>query len=150
MVRKRVFIRKKDKKIIDAGRAESSRIPPDPEVAKEFSDASRLAGSGSGVLQEKLRQHTSSTPDLAAQDVDADWERDDVGDEMVGGDNMTPDQSVVQDIGDAVGIRNDDERPLRASVETKSPGTTGISGAGSIHRNQREKPEERGAPDDSE
>jgi len=120
MVRKRVLIRKKDKKIIDAGFLESPKNPDDPEVTEEFDIAKRSAGSGSSLLQQKLREHNSRTPELTANDIDAKWENSDAGDETVGGDNMTPDQSVVDDIGEAVGMTHDDMEPLRASVEKVS------------------------------
>jgi len=120
MVRKKVLIRKKNNKIVDAGLAESPKLPTDPEVSQEFEDAQRAAGSGSSLLGHRLREHNSSTPELSANDVDAKWDRADVGDETVGGDNMTPDQSVVDEIGEAVGLTYDDAEPLRTSVEEKS------------------------------
>jgi hypothetical protein len=40
-----------------------------------------------------------------------------VGDETVGGDNMTPDQSVVEEIGQAVGLTHEDDEPLCTSAE---------------------------------
>jgi hypothetical protein len=120
MVRKKILIRKKDNKIMDAGLAESSNEPVDPEVSQEFEEAKRAAGSGSSLLEQKLREYNAETPQLTAKDVDAQWERADAGDETVGGDNMTPDQSVVEDIGRAVGMTHDDAEPLRTSVEEKS------------------------------
>lgn len=119
MARKKVLIRKKDKKIIDLGRAESPTLPTDSEVSEEFETAAKRAGSGASMLRQKLRAHNSRTPELAANDLDANWERSDIGDETVGGDNMTPDQNVVDDIGEAVGATQEDETPLRSTVERK-------------------------------
>ncbi len=119
MPRKKVLIRKRDNKIIDAGFLESPKNPTDPEVSQEFDEAQKRAGSGSSFLEQKLKEHNSCTPELTANDIDANWERSDIGDETVGGDNMTPDQSVVDDIGRAVGLNRDDLEPLRASVEEK-------------------------------
>jgi hypothetical protein len=117
MARKKILIRKRDNKIIDAGFVESAKTPTDPEVSEEFDDAKRRAGSGRSMLEQKLREHNSRTPKLTANDIDANWESSDIGDETVGGDNMTPDQSVVDDIGAAVGLARDDQEPLRASVD---------------------------------
>lgn len=45
MVRKKVYIRKKDR-INGAGRPESPKEPVNPEISEEFADAQQLAGSG--------------------------------------------------------------------------------------------------------
>jgi hypothetical protein len=126
MVRKKVYIRKKSNKVIDAGRAESPKNPVDPEVSEEFADAQQLAGSGGRYLADKLRKYTSSTPEITSGDVDADWEHADIGTETPGGDNPTPDQSVVQDIGEAVGRTHSDLEPLHTSGEEEPAGRNGI------------------------
>jgi hypothetical protein len=51
MVRKKVLIRKKDNKMIDAGLVESPKTPTDPEVSQEFDESGRSAGSGSSMLK---------------------------------------------------------------------------------------------------
>jgi hypothetical protein len=74
------------------------------------------AGSGRAGAQQKLREHTSSSPALTAGDVDADWESaDSTGDEAPGGDNPTPDQDRVEDIGRALGIEYADNEELKGS-----------------------------------
>jgi hypothetical protein len=138
MVRKKVLIRKRDNKIIDAGLVESPKTPTDAEVSQEFDDAKKIAGSGRSLLEQKLKEHHSSTPDLTARDIDASWERADIGDETVGGDNMTPDQSIVDYIGEAVGLTHDDEEPLRASVDEKTDRKNGT---------RRFRPHEEGSGD---
>jgi hypothetical protein len=51
----------------------------------------------------------------AADDVDADWESAySVGDEAPDGDNPTPDQDVVDDIGRAVGVESEDNEELKS------------------------------------
>jgi hypothetical protein len=81
-------------------------------------------GSSTGVstgraeLKQKVRQHTSTSPALTGGDVDADWSRaDSVGDEAPGGDNPTPDQDVVDEIGQALGVEYDDDEELRGGDE---------------------------------
>ena len=51
-------------------------------------------------------------------DVDADWESAySVGDEAPGGDNPTPDQDVVDDIGKAVGVQYEDNEELKGEAK---------------------------------
>ncbi len=99
---------------IDAGTAESKQYEADEEVQQEFADAQRL-GSGSEKLKRELLQHHSRTPRLSAGDLDADWARADIGDETVGGSAPTPDQDIVEELGDAVGLTYDDNEPLHTT-----------------------------------
>jgi hypothetical protein len=65
---------------------------------------------------EALRAHTESSPALTAGDVDADWAKAyDSGDEAPGGDNPTPDQDVVDEIGRSLGIQYDDVEELKGA-----------------------------------
>jgi hypothetical protein len=50
---------------------------------------------------------------LYGGDVDAAQHQTDAGEEAVGGSSPTPDQDVVQELGDAVGITYQDNEPLR-------------------------------------
>ena len=77
----------------------------------------------------KRRKSAKSTPEealgasrpggLAGGDVDADWRRaDGVGEEAPGGTVATPDQNVVDDLGDALGVPRapDEEFPSSAEI----------------------------------
>ena len=76
------------------------------------------AKAGHDEMQSELRQHTESSPELTAGDVDAKWQDAyAVGDEAPGGDNMTPDQDRVDDIGKALGIEYDDDEELQGGAE---------------------------------
>ena len=78
------------------------------------------ASSGRQELKDKLRKHTGSGPALTSGDVDADWESaESVGDEAPGGDNPTPDQDVVDDIGRALGVEYEDDEELQGGAEIK-------------------------------
>ncbi|MGH9200768.1 MAG: DUF6335 family protein [Vicinamibacterales bacterium] len=80
--------------------------------------AASAAKSGRDDLRQKLERHTSSSPALTAGDVDADWESaDSSGDEAPGGDNPTPDQDVVDEIGRALGVEYDDDEELQGGDE---------------------------------
>ncbi len=53
------------------------------------------------------------SPVLTSGDVDADWKRAEVtGEETPGGTVSTPDQDVVEEIGQATGVVYNDEEPL--------------------------------------
>jgi hypothetical protein len=72
------------------------------------------ARTGRHEMQERLAQHTETSPALTAGDVDADWESAySVGDEAPGGDNPTPDQDVVDEIGRAIGVQYEDNEELK-------------------------------------
>ena len=97
--------------IIDAGSLESEKFEPDDEIKQEFSDVQRLA-SGRELLLRQLREHHSKSPELSGGDIDADWGGADVGDETVGGSSATPNQDVVEELGEAVGLTYQDDEPL--------------------------------------
>ena len=76
------------------------------------------AHTGRQELKEKLRKNTSASPALTAGDVDADWQSAEaVGDEAPGGDNPTPDQDVVDEIGRALGVEYEDDEELQGGAE---------------------------------
>ena len=105
---------KENVEFIDAGLVETEEFIPDPEIQEEFAEAQRLA-TGGGQLAEELREHHSNSPELSGGDIDADWRRGDVGEETVGGSSPTPDQDVVDELGEAVGLTYEDNEPLRAN-----------------------------------
>ena len=76
------------------------------------------AKSGRAELKDRLAKNTSASPALTSGDVDADWESaETVGDEAPGGDNPTPDQDVVDDIGRALGVEYEDDEELQGGAE---------------------------------
>ena len=89
---------------------------PGPPSSLDLDRRPSAARSGRHELQEARREHTEAGPDLTAGDVDADWEDAySVGDEAPGGDNPTPDQDRVDDIGKALGVQYEDNEELKAS-----------------------------------
>jgi Family of unknown function (DUF6335) len=97
--------------------AETEGVPTPPSSLNMDRSASAVK-SGRAEMVEKAREHTSSSPALTAGDVDADWEAAEaVGDEAPGGDNPTPDQDVVDDIGRALGVEYDDDEELQGGDE---------------------------------
>jgi hypothetical protein len=60
----------------------------------------------------------TANPTLSGGDVDADWRRaEGTGDEAVGGTVSTPDQDVVDEIGQAVGVEQGPTDEVRTSAE---------------------------------
>ncbi|HEV8436670.1 MAG TPA: DUF6335 family protein [Methylomirabilota bacterium] len=75
------------------------------------------AGTQRGAIEEISVYHATS-PKLSGGDVDADWQRaESSGEEAVGGTVGTPDQSVVDEIGEAVGLSQEPAAELRSSAE---------------------------------
>jgi hypothetical protein len=89
---------------------------PGPPSSLDLDRRPSAARSGRHELAESRREHNEASPDLTAGDVDADWEDAySVGDEAPGGDNPTPDQDRVDDIGKALGVQYDDNEELKAA-----------------------------------
>jgi hypothetical protein len=71
------------------------------------------ARSGRAELEHLQRAHRETGPELTAGDVDADWVAAySVGDEAPGGDNPTPGQTVVDEVGHALGVEYDADEEL--------------------------------------
>lgn len=63
-------------------------------------------------------RHTATSPELTGGDTDADWQRAaHVGEEAVGGTVATPDQDVVDDLGEALGVEQAPDAEFRPSAE---------------------------------
>lgn len=76
------------------------------------------ARTGFEDLRHRLSLHTETSPEITAGDVDARWEDAySTGDEAPGGDNPTPDQDRVDDIGKALGISYAEDEELRGGEE---------------------------------
>ena len=77
-------------------------------------DRSPLAiRAGRDEQRQRIARHTETSPELTGGDVDADWESAyTTGDEAPGGDNPTPDQDVVDEIGHAIGLEYEDDEEL--------------------------------------
>ena len=107
-------------KFIDMGRVESEKFEPTEEVRSEFAEAAQLGSAGREQLIEKLREHHSTSPSLSGGDIDAAWEDAAVGEESVGGENPTPDQDIVEELGIAVGIVYEDGEFLHTTEKIEA------------------------------
>lgn len=84
--------------------------PPAAETPTMLSDLERQAA-------EEAREYVK-TGALTGGDIDADWKRAaQVGEEAVGGSVATPDQDVVDDLGDALGVPRAPDEEVRTSQE---------------------------------
>jgi hypothetical protein len=89
-----------------------------PPSSLDFDRSASAARSGRRELRERYDEHTETGPAMTGGDVDADWESAySVGDEAPGGDNPTPDQDLVDDIGRAVGIEYQDNEELKGDAK---------------------------------
>jgi len=89
-------------------------IVQSPPSSLDMNRTASSARSGRRELLERYAEHTETSPDLTGGDVDADWESAySVGDEAPGGDNPTPDQDIVDDIGKAMGVQYQDNEELK-------------------------------------
>lgn len=91
-------------------------LVPTPPSSLDLDRSASAVRTGRRELRERYAEHTETSPALTAGDVDADWESAySVGDEAPGGDNPTPDQDIVDDIGRAVGNEYQDTEELKGA-----------------------------------
>lgn len=101
---------------MEARRRELERTVPSPPSSLDMDRRGTAARTGRAEMAESRADHASMTPSITGGDVDADVENAYFsGDEAPGGDNPTPDQDIVDDIGRALGVEYQDNEELRAS-----------------------------------
>jgi hypothetical protein len=85
-----------------------------PPSSLDLDRTASAVRTGRQEMKQRYDLHTETSPALTAGDVDADWESAySVGDEAPGGDNPTPDQDIVDEIGRAVGVQYEDNEELK-------------------------------------
>jgi len=109
------------RKASKAPRAQKKRRPeqrmvPTPPSSLDMNRRGSAARTGRDEMAEERADHANMTPSITGGDVDANVEDAYfTGDEAPGGDNSTPDQDIVDDIGRALGVEYQDNEELRAS-----------------------------------
>lgn len=86
---------------------------PDPEIEKFMEEEISRAPKDPELLARRLKDHNATSPKDTGGDPDADW--DDVnqdGSETFAGDNPTPDQSMVEENAQALGVTYEDNEDL--------------------------------------
>ena len=95
---------------------ESEPFRQTPPSSLDMERHGTSARSGRAAMDHTLRDHEGMSSDIAAGDLDVDVEDAYfTGDDSPGGDNQTPGQDLVDDIGKALGVEYDDNEPLKAS-----------------------------------
>jgi hypothetical protein len=84
----------------------------DTELDGAFRDLGETVSPGAERGHDRTG-YTARNPILTGGDVDAGWEYADIGEETVGGSNPTPDQDIVDDLGEAIGVTYQDDEPLK-------------------------------------
>jgi hypothetical protein len=93
--------------------ANNPNYVPDPEIEEFMEFEISHAPKDADVLAQRLRNNTAASPADAGGDLDAAWEDvNDSGSETVGGDNPTPDQSLVEENAAAIGVTYEDNEEL--------------------------------------
>ena len=101
---------------LDHARRRLNETVPTPPSSLNMDRRGSAVRTGRAEMEETLREHRGMSPDIAAGDVDVDVENAYFsGDEAPGGDNTTPDQDVVDDIGKALGVEYQDAEELKGS-----------------------------------
>jgi hypothetical protein len=91
-----------------------------PPSSLDLDRSASAVRTGRRILKDRYAEHTETSPALTGGDIDADWESAfSVGDEAPGGDNPTPDQDIVDDIGRAVGIEYQDNEELKGAKKVE-------------------------------
>lgn len=86
---------------------------PNPDIEEFMEEEILRAPKDSELLAQRLRNNTAASPSDAGGDLDASWEEvNDSGSESVGGDNPTPDQSMVEENAHAIGVNFEDNEEL--------------------------------------
>ena len=100
---------------------ERRRLPeadlvPTPPSSLDLDRSPSAARTGQAGIAGALAAHHETGPELTAGDVDASWESAySTGDEAPGGDNPTPDQDVVDEIGKSLGLIYEDSEELQGA-----------------------------------
>lgn len=114
--------KEKDERVVDAGRAETEQHEPDGEIGDVYrSDiAGHGAHSGGEGMQREIREKRNYDLEPMAGDPDAMAEDAVfVGDDAPGGSHPTPDQDIVDEIGEAVGLTYEDDEELRTTEKVE-------------------------------
>lgn len=86
---------------------------PDPEIEEFMELEISRSPKDPELLAHRLRNNTAASPRDAGGDLDAAWEDvNDSGSETVAGDNPTPDQSLVEENAQALGVSYEDNEEL--------------------------------------
>jgi hypothetical protein len=103
---------------LDRVRRTLDDVTPTPPSSLNLDRRGSAVRTGRAELADSLKEHATLSPEIAGGDVDVSIENAYFsGDEAPGGDNPTPDQDIVDQIGRAVGVEYQDSEELRAAAK---------------------------------
>ena len=101
---------------LDRARRTLDESVPTPPSSLNLERRGSAARTGRDELADTRRKHKGMSPEITSGDVDVDVEDAYfTGEAAPGGDNPTPDQDVVEDIGKALGVEYADNEELKSS-----------------------------------
>ncbi|MEX2148336.1 MAG: DUF6335 family protein [Candidatus Rokuibacteriota bacterium] len=101
----------------DTTEASARRGVPEEDLQEPVGDAVVMPSDAERRAEEEAGRYRSRIK-LAGGDLDADWRRaDHVGEEAVGGSVATPDQDIVDNLGEALGVPRAPDEEVRTSQE---------------------------------
>jgi hypothetical protein len=101
---------------LERARRTIDEVVPTPPSSLDMDRRGSAVRTGRAEIAERRLEHAGMSAAITAGDVDVDLENAYfTGDETPGGDNSTPDQDIVDDIGKALGVEYQDNEELRAS-----------------------------------
>jgi uncharacterized protein DUF6335 len=101
---------------LDRARRTLEDVVPTPPSSLDMDWHGSAARTGREEMAESHRNHKGMSPEIASGDLDVDVESAYfTGEESPGGDNPTPDQDIVDNIGKALGVQYDDAEELKSS-----------------------------------
>lgn len=90
-------------------------------IADEIEPTIPDISAGSAKLAKRLREDPLADPTITAGDLDVRWEDAQFsGDDTPLGETPTPDQSVADEVGRAIGIEYADDEPLKVGDKEKA------------------------------
>jgi hypothetical protein len=100
---------------LDRARRTLDDTVPTPPSSLDMDRHGSAARTGRAEMNDNLFEHRNMTPEITAGDVDVNIEDAYfTGEEAPGGDNPTPDQDIVDDIGKALGVEYQDAEELKS------------------------------------
>jgi hypothetical protein len=101
---------------LERARRTFEEVTPTPPSSLNMDRHGSAVRTGRAEVAESRQDHRTLSPELAAGDVDVNIENAYFsGDEAPGGDNPSPDQDIVDQIGRAIGVEYQDNEELRSS-----------------------------------
>jgi len=106
----------RDDRRTDRPETDEREVSPGPPSSLDLDHLASAARSGREELLHREARHTAADLAVTGGDVDADRASAyAVGDEAPGGDNPTPDQDIVDEVGRSLGVEYEDGEELKSA-----------------------------------